>query len=298
MNDIELNCFLTAAKYLNFTDAANHLYMSQSAFSRNIARLEKELQVTLFHRDTKNVELTAAGHFLNGQFQSLYKDFVTCIEKAQQLEQGLTGKLSIGLLEGQAMEISFQQSLKEFSEDAPDVKIILNRDGYSQLTQQLKDGQLDGIITLDWEVDSFQEFDFIKIASLESVLVIPRLHPLANKDQVTPEDFADDFFISPSQMSSLDVNTNIANIFKPYGFIPKLKKVTDMQEQLLCLEAGQGIAFINEHNLICHSPSLTIKKCEHFPSSDFVFAWNKENTNPALQRFKNSLQKVLSSHSV
>ena len=43
----QIECFLEAARTLNFTEAANHLYISQQGLSRQIASLEKELELTL-----------------------------------------------------------------------------------------------------------------------------------------------------------------------------------------------------------------------------------------------------------
>ena len=43
----QIECFLEAARTLNFTEAANHLYISQQGLSRQIASLEKELELRL-----------------------------------------------------------------------------------------------------------------------------------------------------------------------------------------------------------------------------------------------------------
>ena len=51
MNSLQINCFLEAAKYHSFSKAAEKLYISQPTFSRNIAMLEQELGIRLFHRN-------------------------------------------------------------------------------------------------------------------------------------------------------------------------------------------------------------------------------------------------------
>ena len=52
-----LKYFQFVAMYRNFSRAAEHFYIGQSALSRQIANLEKELGVQLFNRDTRNVNL-------------------------------------------------------------------------------------------------------------------------------------------------------------------------------------------------------------------------------------------------
>lgn len=58
MNTIQLECFITVAETLNFSKAAKKLHISQPAISHQIASLENELNVSLFSRTNKNVELT------------------------------------------------------------------------------------------------------------------------------------------------------------------------------------------------------------------------------------------------
>ena len=61
----QIECFLEAARTLNFTEAANHLYISQQGLSRQIASLEKELELRLFDRTTRDVRLTRSGELLS-----------------------------------------------------------------------------------------------------------------------------------------------------------------------------------------------------------------------------------------
>ena len=57
----QLKYFLVTAETLHFSRAAEVLYMSQPALSKQIAELEKELGVTLFVRDKRGVQITPAG---------------------------------------------------------------------------------------------------------------------------------------------------------------------------------------------------------------------------------------------
>ena len=53
MNSLQIKYFLTAARTLNFTEAAAQLYISQPALSQQISALEKELNMQLFIRSKK-----------------------------------------------------------------------------------------------------------------------------------------------------------------------------------------------------------------------------------------------------
>ena len=60
----QLRSFLAVADTLNFSRAAQSLFLSQSALSRQIMDLEKEIGLPLFERNTRRVELTEAGRLL------------------------------------------------------------------------------------------------------------------------------------------------------------------------------------------------------------------------------------------
>jgi DNA-binding transcriptional LysR family regulator len=61
LNSAQLEAFYTVAKLLNFTRAAEALHVTQSALSQRIAKLEEDLETTLFIRDRTFVRLTEAG---------------------------------------------------------------------------------------------------------------------------------------------------------------------------------------------------------------------------------------------
>lgn len=82
LNLDQIQVFLVVASHLHFSKAADDLYISQSAVSATIARLESQLGAPLFHRIGRRVELTDAGLFLKQQGALL-------LEQAKGLERGL-----------------------------------------------------------------------------------------------------------------------------------------------------------------------------------------------------------------
>ena len=56
--------FLTVAETKGFARAASRLHMTQSAVSKSVAKLEKELGLTLFVRTTREINFTEAGQIL------------------------------------------------------------------------------------------------------------------------------------------------------------------------------------------------------------------------------------------
>jgi len=66
-----LKYFMVLAEELNFTRAAEKLFIAQPPLSRQIRELEQELNATLFNRNNKKVELTEAGKFYAKEIRQL-----------------------------------------------------------------------------------------------------------------------------------------------------------------------------------------------------------------------------------
>lgn len=75
MNDTLIQSFLSVAEEGSFCKAAEKIYISQPNLSRNIARLEKELDTQLFDRSGKHIALTEAGRIYEKAFQKMKQCF-------------------------------------------------------------------------------------------------------------------------------------------------------------------------------------------------------------------------------
>ena len=91
-----LLCFVTAAKYLNFTKAADELFISQSALSQSIQRLEGELGTELFSRGRGKVALTHAGRVLLPEAEELLAREKLLRERMSEIGE-IPEQLNIGI---------------------------------------------------------------------------------------------------------------------------------------------------------------------------------------------------------
>ena len=91
-----LRCFVAVAERLSFSRAAEELQTSQPALSRQIQALEQTLQVRLFDRVGRRVELTPAGAELSARARLLLQDAESFRSRAEDLSGGPTGLLRVG----------------------------------------------------------------------------------------------------------------------------------------------------------------------------------------------------------
>ncbi len=92
-----LSCFESAAKHCSYTHAAQELFITQSAVSRQIQQLEEFLGVSLFSRTRHGVKLTEAGR----QYAKSVKPYLLGLEKCTSdlmTHKGLGGTLKLGVV--------------------------------------------------------------------------------------------------------------------------------------------------------------------------------------------------------
>ena len=131
MNKIQIRCFLETAKCLNFSKAANNLYLSQPTLSRNISMLEKELGLKLFIRNSfQGTYLTPAGSCMLEAFKDSDKLIEDAIRRADNIAQSESHTLSLGLLEGQMMDEKLGSILDEFTKEYPNIKLEMTKESF------------------------------------------------------------------------------------------------------------------------------------------------------------------------
>ncbi len=94
----QLRYFVTAAECLNFSEAARRLYVAQPTLSYGISSLENQLHVKLFHRDSRNISLTASGEAFWKPLGTLVDRVEMAADNARRAGQGFFHSLTIGFL--------------------------------------------------------------------------------------------------------------------------------------------------------------------------------------------------------
>ena len=97
-NAREFEVFLTVAETLSFRRTAEQVHLSQPAVSGLISRLEESLGVRLFDRNTRNVQLTAAGCVLMQQVLLLRSHSEEAVRAVRNVAELRTGSVVLAAL--------------------------------------------------------------------------------------------------------------------------------------------------------------------------------------------------------
>jgi DNA-binding transcriptional LysR family regulator len=134
-----LRSFVAIADAGGFARAAARLNLSQPALSRQIQALETDLDVRLFDRLGRRVQLTPEGDDLLRRSRRLVTDAESLGERARALKGGQTGVLRVGATP-QAIETLLAPFLTRFRRGHPGVEVHLVEDGGVRLPDRLERG--------------------------------------------------------------------------------------------------------------------------------------------------------------
>ncbi len=117
-----LRSFCVASKCLSFKHAASQLFLTPSAVSHQIKKLEAQLGIALFNRGTRTIELTSAGKQFYQSIQPIINQLESTISEFTQMQHNQT--ITISLPEFFASEL-FIPRLSEWSENNPTINLQL-----------------------------------------------------------------------------------------------------------------------------------------------------------------------------
>jgi DNA-binding transcriptional LysR family regulator len=174
-----LRAFVTAADVGSLSRAAALLHLTQPALSKQIQALESSLDVKLFDRAGRGVQLTSAGHDLLRRGRQLLLDAESLAERARVLRGGATGVLKVGAT-SMTLESFLTPFLPTYRRRCPDVDVLVSEDGGMRLLRQVDGGDLHLAITGPRDPTLRSRLLF----PVRSLAVMARMHPLARRRTV------------------------------------------------------------------------------------------------------------------
>jgi DNA-binding transcriptional LysR family regulator len=187
-----LRAFVAVAEDLNFTRAAERLFIAQQALSSQVQQLESRLGVRLFERTTRRVMLTEAGEQLLPHAVAMLEALdagVMALESARLAERSL---LRVGL-SATAMVPLVAETMRLFAERHPDVELQVSNAGLNQPDAGLKQNKVEVAFVRPPFGD--EGISMVTVLTEERYAVLPEDHPLASREYVGPEDLVDEPWI-------------------------------------------------------------------------------------------------------
>lgn len=293
MDTRQLRSFLAVAHYLNFTEAAKHLFLAQSTLSRQIVELEKELGAPLFMRNNRTVTITPAGNLLQKEADLLISKIDGLIMQIGQLNEGDIGMLKIGCLGVE--KFFFPELIKTFSEKHPQIQLTIDWFSLQKLNQALDSEVIDIGFSLTSEVETIQNLAFQTIYTDTLALIVPADHPFARKDSITLSQLSNESFVIMSRDEVPNSFDFITRLCMNNGFSMKIvKEATSLETLFLSVELGIGLSIISSKmQANNHSQLRFIPITDEDAIIDLAVSWNKQNSNPIIPLLLQELNDLL-----
>jgi DNA-binding transcriptional LysR family regulator len=180
-----LRAFVTVAEELNFTRAAQRLFIAQQALSSQVQQLETRLGARLFERTTRRVSLTEAGERLLPHALGALRALDAGVEELEAARRAARATLRVGL-SGTAMVPLVGETMRLFAERHPDLQLKVSNTGLNEPSAGLKDARVDvAFVRPPFTADGIS---MVTVLTEDRFAVLPPTHPLASREYVRPED--------------------------------------------------------------------------------------------------------------
>ena len=242
----QLRYFVEIADSGSFSAAAERLFVAQSALSRQIKELEKQLQTPLFERTARQPRLTAAGEAFYPRARNLLSELLKASETATQVGNGQLGTLRLSHSSTVPMSGVLLQGINMWLERCPGVSMDIVKLSSEAQLEEIADGRLDiGLLRLP----VLRQREGVRVEPLykeQLLLAVPPNHRLARSNEpVDLEQLKDEAFISIPHPQRGGLSYLAAELCMRAGFFPKAARVMSRKTtQLQLIQAGFGIALL------------------------------------------------------
>jgi DNA-binding transcriptional LysR family regulator len=176
-----LRYMIAVADEGHITRAAERLGMQQPPLSRLIKTIEQEINVQLFHRVPRGVELTDAGRaFIDGA-RAIFVSLDRTLESARRTARGEEGRISVGFTTSAAFHPLVPRVIREYREAFPLVSVALTEDGPVNLIEGMKNDQIDAVF-IRTPVAKPEGLVVHPLLEEEMVVALPTGHSLARNN--------------------------------------------------------------------------------------------------------------------
>ena len=173
-----LRYFIAVAEEKHMTRAAKRLGIQQPPLSMQIRALEKELEVQLFRRQPRGVELTDAGVAFLDRARVILDQVDRALATTRRTARGEQGRVVVGFTSSAPFHPFVPRVIRAFREMSPLVSLVLEESGSSELVQGLNNEDIDAAFIRS-PVADVVGLTVRPLLQEKMVVALPKGHPLA-----------------------------------------------------------------------------------------------------------------------
>lgn len=289
----DLRYFVAVAEDLHFTRAAERLYISQPALSKQIRMLERAVGVRLFDRRGRDVQLTAAGQALLPHARRLLAEWDLATAAVEQAKSAERATLVVGMSTSPGRGGLLPAIRSRFTGQHPGVTLRLHQVGWQDATAGLADGDSD--IAFVWlPLPNPTRYQWIVLVQEPCLVAMSDRHPLAERETIAFDDLDNEPFLALPE-SAGPLRDYWLGTAHRHGRPPTVAaEITSPDETYEFLMEGRGVCLLASGN----APSLTrggvvTRAVTGLPDCQLALAWRQDRDNPLLGAYAQCAQQAV-----
>ena len=287
----QLRSFVAVATELHFGRAAKRLNMTQPPLSRQIQLLERELDVSLFSRTSRSVQLTPAGQVFLAEAQRLLQQSEAAVQAARRAAQTHLGAITVGFI-GAATYGFLPRLATRVRAEFPNLDVTFREMASVAQVEALAVGYID--VGLVRPPSGRRDVKSACVMRENLALALPLSHPLAARRRPRIEQLDGEPFIMYSREGRY-VHNLLTKAFRAAGIQPRyVQQMSQAQAILSLVSTGLGVAIVPEETRNACFDNVVFRPI-HLGADVAVelhAIWRDDNRNPVLPAFRDMLHRV------
>ncbi len=288
----QLNCFISVAQTLNFSEAARRNFVSQSTVSRYIGDLEKEFGVQLFTRSHRDVLLTNEGKTLLPYALEMIATLGKAKKVIDKLQNGGTGKLSVAC--DMTSPVFPSRCIADFSAKYSGISVELKKLGATDRSAAITGGEYDFCFMPRDMVPESSGIETV-VTHTESLVVVTSAEgEFRNRKSISLSELAAKRLVLLSESSAPILYMEIMDMMRTFHLTPVIDSTyDDLIEVYMAVLSHMGAAVVPQSLAEMAAPGKTVM----LPIDDadtgiaYVMAWSKALSNPVGSLFVETVRK-------
>ncbi|MFJ3640147.1 LysR substrate-binding domain-containing protein [Streptomyces sp. NPDC090108] len=274
----DLRYFAAVAEELHFTRAAERLFVSQPALSKQIRMLERQLGAPLFERDRQGVRLTPVGTALLPHACQVLAAWDAAREAVEVAKAGRRATLTVGMSTSPGRGGLLPAIRSRFTDIHPDATVKLRQVGWEDPTAGLAAGSSDLAFVWLPLPGPTGRYAWVVVAEEPRVVALSQEHPLADREVVDFADLMDEPFLALPESAGVLRDYWLALDARD-GRPPRIgAEIASTEETYEALVDGRGVCLLASGNTpLVSLGGVVTRPVRGISPSRLALAWRTED---------------------
>lgn len=290
----QLRYFVEIVDAASFSLAAERLFIAQSALSRQVREMERELQVPLLERDTRHLEMTAAGRSLYADARRILAALEEAAASATHAQRGTQGTLQLLHSSSVPLDASILAMLRHHANVHPGVSVEISQASSEQQALDIHGGRADVGLARAPILRRYGGVHYAPLYEEPLVVVVPAGHALAGRAAVSVSELRHERFVATPHLERGGLGHRVGELCRAHGFQPVATTVRSRKwAQLALVQGGFGIAIVPESMGRSAPDGACLVPLEGEGCTTAVLALWRQDASALVRRFTDALQGTL-----